>query len=43
MTETTAFNGNDIEHERGVKPARGNDQRIQELCTTKGQGLEFIR
>ena len=28
MTETTALTGNDIEHERGVKPARGNDQRI---------------
>jgi len=41
MTETTAFNGN--EYARGIKPARGNDQRIQELCTTKGQGLEFIR
>lgn len=26
MTETTAFNGN--EYARGVKPARGNDQRI---------------
>ena len=28
MTETTALKGNDIEYARGVKPARGNDQRI---------------
>ena len=28
MTETTAFNGNDIEYATGAAPARGNDQRI---------------
>ena len=41
MTETTAFNGN--EYARGVKPVRGNDRRVQELCPTKGQGRGFVR